>query len=99
MHKIKLVPDKPFFNHCDIAVIDMGGDRERQRCKITVDYGKYDVEQLKSEGKDLEAAMRHYKDWLYNLVRINISDDWECVGGGDEVAAIIRKYVEKNYSE
>lgn len=50
MHKIKLVPDKPFYNRCDVTVYDVTGEKEKKRCKIAVEYAEVDVRQLKEKG-------------------------------------------------
>ena len=98
MKEIKLVCDAPFFNHVDINVIDYPHGRdgeERNRMKITCDYGKYDVEQLIKRGLDFDGAMDYYRDWIYNTVRIRISQDWECVGGMDEALALIEEKIKQ----
>lgn len=101
--KIKLVADPPFHNSVDMAVIDFPdgfngpGSKARQRCKVKVEFAKFDVEQLKKRGLDFDGAMDYYKDWLYHVVRYHIASDWECVGGYDEVFNIIRQKVGAYY--
>lgn len=94
MRKIKLVPDKPFYNSCDITVFDVTGEKEKKRCKITAEYAKVDVEQLKRQNMDYQAAMEYYREWIYKVVKHYIADDWECAEGMDEVIEIIRERVE-----
>ena len=98
--KIKLVADPPFHNSVDVAVIDFPGGidgRQRQRCKVKVEFAKFDVEQLKKQGLDYDGAMEHYRDWFYSVVRYHIASDWECVGGYEEVFDIIRQRVGAYY--
>ncbi len=97
MHKIKLVPDQPFYNSCDITVYDVTGEKEKKRCKITAEYAKVDVQQLKDRGLDLAGAMEYYKDWIYKVVRHYIADDWECVQGQEEILEIIREHIEQYF--
>lgn len=98
MHKIKLVPDKPFYNNCDITVYDVTGEKEKKRCKVTVEYGEADVRQLKGQGRDYQAAMEHYQEWLYQVVKHYIADDWECAEGLEEIMEIISGHI-KSYFE
>lgn len=97
MHKIKLVPDKPFYNSCDITVFDVTGEKEKKRCKITVEYAAVDVRQLKQQDMDYEAAMTYYQDWIYKVVKHYIADDWECTEGMDEILEIIREHIEQYF--
>ena len=100
MKRILLVPDEPFYNYVDIAVMDFPkGEEEppRQRCKVTADLGPYDVKQLKMRGLDLDGAMEYYRQHLYDVVRFHISQDWECVGGMDKVMDIIEKHIRTYY--
>lgn len=100
MKEIKLVPDVPFFNSVDIAVLDFPsgiGSEARQRCKITVEFAEYDVRQLQSRGLDFRSATDYYRDRIYKLVKLHISQDWECVGGMDEVLAIVEAALKRYY--
>ena len=100
MKEIKLVPDKPFFNSVDVTVMDFPDGIEgepRKRCKVTVEYAKVDVAQLKRRGLSYDEAMEYYREWLYKIVKVHISQDWECVGGHDEVMAIIKEKVTQYY--
>lgn len=99
MHKIKLVPDKPFYNRCDVAVYDVTGEKEKKRCKIAVEYAEVDVRQLKDQGMDYEAADRYYRDWIYKVVKHYIADDWECTEGMDEVMKIVDEHMEQYFQE
>lgn len=93
MHKIKLVPDKPFHNNCDITVYDVTGDTEKRRCRINVDYAEYDIGLLKEEGKDFEEVMAYFKKWIYEVVKVHIADDWECTEGKEEIEKIIEDHI------
>ncbi len=100
MKEIKLVPDKPFFNSVDVAVMDFpnGSNEEpRRRCKVTIEYAKVDVEQLKRRGLSFDEAMEYYKDWLYKVVKVHISQDWICVAGYEDVMAIVQEKVGQYY--
>lgn len=100
MKQIKLLPDAPFHNKVDVAVIDFpdGLDgRQRQRCKVTVEFAEFDVKQLQKRGLDFDGAMDYYRDWLYNVVRYHIASDWEAVEGYDAVFDIIRQKVGAYY--
>ena len=101
MKDILLRPQIPYFNHDEVDVLDFpkGTDSEpRWRCTITVDYGKYDVDQLKAQGNaDLDAALEYYRNWIYGLVRARLLDDWTAVGGLDEVLGIVREHIEGFY--
>lgn len=99
MHKIKLVPDKPFYNRCDITVYDVTGEKEKKRCKISAEYAEVDVRQLKQQGMDYEAAKQHYREWIYKVVRHYIADDWECTEGMDEIMRIIDEHIAQYFQE
>ena len=100
MHKIKLVPDKPFYNRCDVTVYDVTGEKEKKRCKIAVEYAEVDVRQLKEKciaGR--EAAEQYYRDWIYKVVRHYIADDWECTEGMDEIMNIVDEHIKQYFQE
>lgn len=100
MHKIKLVPAKPFFNSCDLTVYDVTEGKEKKRCKITVEYAKVDVDSIKRDGHDtFEKAMGYYKDWIYAVVRHYIADDWEATEGYDEIMDIVAEHITQYYQE
>lgn len=97
MHKIKLIPDKPFFNNCEVAVVDVTADKEKQRCKITVEFAEDDVTQLKKKGLNQKETMAYYKEWLYKTVKLYIADDWECEEGYNQVMQIIEEHIERYF--
>ena len=100
MHKIKLVPDKPFYNRCDVTVYDVTGEKEKTRCKIAVEYAEVDVRQLKEKGiAGREAAEQYYRDWIYKVVRHYIADDWECTEGMDEIMNIVDEHIKQYFQE
>lgn len=99
MHKIKLVPDKPFYNRCDVTVYDVTGEKEKKRCKIAVEYAEVDVRQLKDQDMDFEAAMTYYREWIYKVVRHYIADDWQCTEGMDEIMKIVEEHITKYFQE
>lgn len=97
MKEITLIPDAPLYNYVDVAVMDYPKGVEdgtlRQRCKVKIEFAKYDVEQLQKRGMNLEQAMDYYKDYLYQVVKVHIASDWTCIEGWDEVMAITRENV------
>ena len=102
MKEILLRPQIPYFNYVDVDVLDFpkGPDGEpRKRMTITVDYGKFDVDQLKKQGMDLKAAMEYYRDWIYQLVRVRLLDEWTAVGGLDETLSIVRSHIEGMFED
>ncbi len=99
MRKIKLVPDKPFYNICDVTVYDVTDSKERKRCKIQVEYSAADVRQLKERGMDCEAAKEYYKDWIYDLVKYYILDDWECTEGMEQIMLIVDQHIRGYFEE
>ena len=68
-------------------------DDWRKRCGITLEYAPRDIRELKEQNMDRQAMLDYYRDKVYNLVRINISQDWACVGGMDEVLAIVEEHL------
>lgn len=100
MKKIKLSADKAFHNNVDVAVLDFPDGlegKERQRCKITVDFAESDVKQLKKQGMDFDGAIAHYEEWLYAVVKLHIAQDWECISGYEQVLDIIKEHVNLYY--
>lgn len=99
MHKIKLVPDEPFFNYLPITVYDVTSGKMQKRCKVRAEFAKVDVELLIAKGMNFEQAMDHYRDWLYNVIKIYIADDWEyeTETGEEEVMNIIAEHVGPYY--
>ena len=96
MKDILLMPQEPYFNHVEVDVLDFPGglDKEpRWRCTITVDYGEYDINQLKAQGKNLDSTLVYYRNWIYDLVKARLLDDWSAKGGFDETMKIIRDHV------
>ncbi|MDO4486234.1 MAG: hypothetical protein Q4C46_06520 [Bacillota bacterium] len=96
MRKIKLVPDKPFHNRCEIAIIDMT-DGEKRRGKITAEYARADINQLQKQGLDYDGAMNYFREMIDDVIRYYILGDWECVGGYDETMEIIASHVKLYY--
>lgn len=102
MKEIKLVCDVPFFDKVDVNVLDFPGGRDgepRCRCKITVDFGPYDLAQLKKQGLSLEAAMEYYEKKVYDTVKLYLAQDWICVEGHDELFEIIEDKVASYYGQ
>jgi len=102
MKEIILRAEAPLYNYVDIDVIDILDDGiERQRCKVTCDFGKYDVEQLKKSGLSLDEALAHYHEWLYNVVKVHLASEWKIVPGHekeyDELIDIIIENVSRFY--
>lgn len=98
MRKIKIVPDSPFFNNCDITIFDVTDEKEKKRCKIKVEYAEVDVEQMRgTERLSKEAVLEKYRSWIYDVVRYYIIDDWECVGGYDSIMKIIDEKIDQYF--
>ena len=79
MKQIRLVPDPPFYNSVDIAVLDFPAGLDgaaRRRCKITVEFAEVDVRQLQARGLDHDGALTYYHDWLYQVVKVHLSAAW-----------------------
>lgn len=69
-------------------------DARRKRCGITLEYAPRDVRQLKEQGLDRDGIAAYYAKRVYDLVRVNISQDWVCCGGMDEVMEIVLRHVD-----
>ena len=65
----------------------------RKRCGITLEYAPRDIRDLEGRGMDRQAMLDYYRQRIYDLVRINISQDWACAGGMEEVMAIVEKHL------
>ena len=102
MKDLLLKPQAPYFNHLEIDVFDFpkGLDHDPSwRMTLTVDYGKFDVDQLKREGMDMEASMKYYRDWIYSQIRVRLLDDWNAVSGLDESLDIVRDHIKDMFEE
>ena len=96
MKDILLRPQAPYFNHLEVDVLDFphGTDNEpRKRMTVTIEYAKFDVDQIRRDYPDLESVMQYYNDWLYALVRVRLLDDWTAVGGLEETMGIVRDHI------
>ena len=100
MLKMKLIQGEDFYNRCEVCDYDITEGKEKRRCKVTVEYSAADVRQLRSQGiEDLDAALEHYRDWIYDIVKYYITDDWECAEGMDEVTDIIAEHIREYFEE
>ena len=100
--EILLIPDQPLSNRIEISVMDFPNgvperadvdaikSASRKRCKITVEYGRPDVMELKNQGMSLDAALEYYRNHIYELVRFRILSDWISVGALEEIMATIK---------
>lgn len=93
MRKIILRPDVPFYNSCDVAIIDITEGSEKKRGKLTLEYGKVDVQQFIDRGMDLPQAMEYYRTAVDANVRHYISGDWTCEEGLDTVMEIVEEHI------
>lgn len=41
----------------------------------------------------LTEAMEYYRGWIYDIVKVHISQDWECISGMEETLAIVEERV------
>ena len=108
MKQIELVPALELGNKLNVDVMDFpdlpeGADergritpdaRRRKRCGITLEYAPRDVRELAEQGMDRDAMLEYYRQRVYDLVKLNISQDWECAGGMEEVLAIVGRHLD-----
>lgn len=99
MHKIKLIPEEPFYNRCSVNVYDVTEGKEKRRCKIQVEYSVADIRELKEKGMDKAAAISYYKEWIYDVVKHYILDDWECTEGMKEILSIVEDHIKDSFEE
>ena len=69
----------------------------RRRFRFSVNCGEFDVKRLIREGMDLEAAMEHYREWIYDTIRMYILSEWYTCDDCAELLAAVRKHVEEYY--
>ena len=96
MKDILLKPQAPYFNYLEVDVMDFPGGPDsdpRKRMTVTIEYAKFDVDQIRRDHPDLESVMQYYNEWLYALVRVRLLDDWTAVGGLEETMAIVRDHI------
>ena len=67
---------------------------DRKRCGITLEYAPRDIRDLEERGMDREAMLYYYRRRIYDLVKVNISQDWACVGGMEEVMDIVARHLD-----
>ena len=94
MKEIELIPSMEYEHKLEVDVMDFpqGTDaKARKRCGITVDYGWRDIEALDEAGLNLDARISHYEKKIYELVKLNIAQDWACIGGMDEIRESLRR--------
>ena len=101
--EILLIPDPPLSNRLEISVMDFPSglpeskdleklkEAARKRCKITVEYGRPDVLELKNQGLSFDAALDHYRNHIYELVRFRILSHWIPVTDIQEILDIIKE--------
>ena len=97
MRDIKLLPQIDFHNYLEIAVIDATDGKDKQRCKITVEYAEEDISQLQKQGKNKESIMKHFDTWIYEIIKLYISDDFRYIEGKQEVMQIIERHVDEYF--
>ena len=106
MKQIRLIPALELGNKLNVDVMDFpdlpedgagitADTRRRKRCGITLEYAPRDIRQLREAGMDMEAMLAYYRQRVYDLVKLNISQDWECAGGMDEVMDIVKKHIQE----
>ena len=74
-----------------------GKPKLRKRMTIDVDYGAYDVSEIRGECPTLDDALEYYSGYIYKLIRRRILDDWHAESGLQEVLDTIREKIEKYY--
>lgn len=97
MKEIRLVPSMEYSHKLDVDVMDFpeGTDaKARKRCGITLDYGWRGIQRLEEEGLDLAGKLQHYENRIYELVKVNLAQDWICIGGMEEIRRILEKHLQ-----
>lgn len=101
MKQIELVPALELAGKLNVDVMDFPQKQEgaeepapRKRCGITLDYAPRDIRGLSEQGMDREAMLEYYRKRVYELVKLNIAQDWECRAGMEEVLAIVAKHLD-----
>lgn len=103
MHKIRLAADVVFATNCVVSVYDVTEDAEKKRCKITVEYAASDVRRLKERSDEegsrltMDGALDYYRKWIYRIVHHYIADDWQCMGGLEEIMAVVEEHIKRYY--
>ena len=61
----------------------------------------FDSEKIKiavtKANNNIDEAMDYYEEWLYKVVKVRIAQDWTCVGGHEEVMAIVKEKIAQYY--
>ena len=102
MKEILLKPQEPYFNHLEVDVLDFPNGKTaepRKRMTVTIEYSEFDVKQIRRDGRDLNGVMEYYNDWLYDLVRARLLDEWTAVGGLEETMNIVRDHISGMFEE
>ena len=98
MKEITLICDKPYAYKCDISVYDYHNDGLRKRCMISAEYSKDDIAELKSKGiKTADEALKVYKTWLEDTIKVLLSCDITIVKGEEELMDIIKKHISDEF--
>lgn len=77
----------------EAGAIGILADSCRKRCGITLEYAPRDIRELRERGMDRQEMLTYYRQRIYDLVKVNISQDWACVGGMDEVMQRLEKHI------
>lgn len=93
------MPDEPFKTRCPVTVYDVTEGKEKKRCRIQMEYAASDIRALIEKGMDRAAVLEHYREWIYDVVRYYILDDWECTDGMEESLAIVDNYIAGYFQE
>ncbi len=99
MKEIELIPALELGNKLNVDVMDFPEGRispqarSRKRCTITLDYSARDIRQLKDQEMDREQMLDYYRSRIYDLVKLNIAQDWECSGGMEDVLSIVGRHL------
>lgn len=98
MKQLILKPEKPFSYYVDVKVVDVINNNERQRFKITIDFTEDDINNLKKEGLDFNGVIKHYNDYIYDIVKLNLgTKDIEFTDGLEETLKLIERKIEKYF--
>ena len=56
--------------------------------EITADGEKIIEPITRMDGKSSYEFMKYFEDYVYKIVKVNISSDWQCIAGWDEVMEV-----------
>lgn len=97
MARITLKNETPFATHMEVGFYDAENPAARKRGTVDIEFSKYDIQELKDQGLDLDGAVKYYEEWLFNTLRRYLLSDPEYAGGYEEVMEIVREKISRYY--